>query len=572
VSVVPDVPAIGRAFDYVVPEKLSGLVRVGTRVRVDLHGRRVAGWVTADGVPPSEGVTPRPIAGVTGWGPPADIVDLAGWAAWRWAGPVTAFLRTASPPMAVRSLPPSRSGPHAHAAGGEGSTPADWMAAAVREPGRTVLRLPPAADPFPVVLAAAALGPALVLAPSLEDAALVGLRLRAAGQAAAVVPREWPVAAAGGVTVVGARAGAWAPVPDLAAVVVLDAHAEAYQEERAPTWDAAVVAAERAARASAPCVAVSPCPTLDLLDGARLVVPPKAVDREGWPVVQVADRRGDDPRSGLYSRALVDLLRAGGRVVCVLNRTGRARLLACAACRELARCERCEAAVEQVADDLRCRRCATVRPVVCQSCGSQRLKALRVGVSRVREELEALAGQPVGEVTGQSAEVPDTAIVVGTEAVLHRVPNASAVAFLDFDQELLAARYRAAEDALALLARAAALVGGRAGGGRLLVQTRLPGHEVIVAAVRADPGRLVGAERARRALLGLPPSAAVALVSGPAADAYAAAVPPPVERLGPDASGRWLLRAPDHRTLCDALAATPRPSGRLRVEVDPRRA
>ena len=64
--VVPDVPAIGRAFDYLVPERLSGLVRVGTRVRVDLHGRRVAGWVTADGVPPSEGVTPRPIAGVTG--------------------------------------------------------------------------------------------------------------------------------------------------------------------------------------------------------------------------------------------------------------------------------------------------------------------------------------------------------------------------------------------------------------------------------------------------------------------------------------------------------------------------
>jgi len=32
---------------------------------------------------------------------------------------------------------------------------------------------------------------------------------------------------------------------------------------------------------------------------------------------------------------------------------------------------------------------------------------------------------------------------------------------------------------------------------------------------------------------------------------------------------RWVVRAPDHRMLCDALAAVPRPAGRLRIEVDP---
>jgi primosomal protein N' (replication factor Y) len=40
--------------------------------------------------------------------------------------------------------------------------------------------------------------------------------------------------------------------------------------------------------------------------------------------------------------------------------------------------------------------------------------------------------------------------------------------------------------------------------------------------------------------------------------------------LGP-ADGTWLVRAPDHRTLADALARAPRPPGRLRVEVDPMR-
>ena len=35
--------------------------------------------------------------------------------------------------------------------------------------------------------------------------------------------------------------------------------------------------------------------------------------------------------------------------------------------------------------------------------------------------------------------------------------------------------------------------------------------------------------------------------------------------------GAWRLVAPDDRTLCDALAAVPRPPGRLRLEVDPLR-
>jgi primosomal protein N' (replication factor Y) len=163
-------------------------------------------------------------------------------------------------------------------------------------------------------------------------------------------------------------------------------------------------------------------------------------------------------------------------------------------------------------------------------------------------------------------------VVVGTEAVLHQLEAADIVAFLDLDQELLAPRYRAAEEALALLVRGARLVGGRAGGGRLLVQTRQPHHEVVQAALLADPTRVAGAEAARRSELGYPPAAALAVVSGASAPAWVQAFghPAGLELLGP-ADGRWLVRAADHRTLCDALAAVPRPPGRLRIEVDPLR-
>ena len=89
VRVLPDVPAIDREFDYAVPERLlaaGGEVHVGDLVRIDLHGRRVGGWVTAVGVEPPDGVAVRPLAKVSGRGPSADLLDLAGWAAWRWAG------------------------------------------------------------------------------------------------------------------------------------------------------------------------------------------------------------------------------------------------------------------------------------------------------------------------------------------------------------------------------------------------------------------------------------------------------------------------------------------------------
>ena len=212
---------------------------------------------------------------------------------------------------------------------------------------------------------------------------------------------------------------------------------------------------------------------------------------------------------------------------------------------------------------------------MCLACGAARLKQRRLGVSRAREDLERLAGRPVAEVTGDSSAtdpVPDAPVLVGTEAVLRRVGRAAAVAFLDLDGELLAPRYRAAEEAMALVARAARLLGGKAGGGRLLLQTRLPRHEVVQAALLGDPARVSGAEAERRALLRLPPASAMAHVAGAGAEelALSAAAHAGVEALGP-ADGDWLLRAGDHRSLCDALAAAPRPPGRLRVAVDPRR-
>ena len=360
----------------------------------------------------------------------------------------------------------------------------------------------------------------------------------------------------------------WAPCPGLAAVLVIDGHDEALAQEQAPTWHATTVAAERARRAGVPCVVVSACPTLELLAAGPVRTVDRRTERQGWAAVEVIDRRADDPRQGLYSERLVALLRAERRVVCVLNRTGRARLLVCGSCGEVARCERCGAALisqpgPDAARSLLCPQCGLTRPQVCAACGSTRLGLHRIGVTRAREELEVLAGRRTCEVTAASSGLPDADVLVGTEAVLRRLSpqdGFGAVAFIDFDQELLAARVRAGEEALALLAQASRLAGGRRG--RVLVQTRIPDHPAIRAAVLADPGVLAGPELELRQSLRLPPVTAVALVSGPAAPGYVEALRAvPLEVIGPDGD-RWLVKADDAAALADGLAAVPRPAGR----------
>ena len=570
--VLSDVAGLEKEFDYLVPAELAATVEVGAQVRIDLSGRRVGGWIVALDVDPQPGLPLRTLAKLRGWGPEPDLVDLAEWATWRWAGRRSAFLAAASPPGAVTALPPPARRPPAPPSNG----PAGFGQAHDLPIDRpTLWRLAPALDATPVVAELAQLGPTLAIVPTIERAGVLAGRLRRAGGDVALMPTGWSQARAGAGVVVGTRRTAWAPCPGLAAVVVVDGHDEALGQEQAPTWHAFIVAAERARRAGVPCVVLSPCPTVELTAACHVRIPDRAVERAGWAPLEVVDRRHDDPRLGLYSERLVALLRTEATVVCVLNRTGRARLLACAACSDLARCERCEAALVQRAGgevpwQLSCPRCGLDRPQVCATCGSTALRYLRVGVSWAREELEALAGRAVGEVTGQTTDLPAADVLVGTEAVLRRVNHTDAVAFLEFDQELLAPRIRAPAEALSLLAAASRLVGGRKG--RVLVQTRAPEHPAIRAALLADADVLNGPDLEIRTSLELPPVTAVALVSGPAAGAYVeglAALPGgPLRSLGPDGD-QWLVKAPDAGVLADGLAAVPRPAGRLRIAVDP---
>lgn len=554
---LPDEPAIDRIFDYLVPDGVD--VEVGDVVRIDLGPRRVGGWVIEVDASATDGVAARPVAKLSGRGPSADLIELADWAATRWVGRTAQFLRTADAPRRVAQIPSPR----------RTITPPD--------PGgddrSAVVRIPPATPRIGEVLAAAALGPTLVVVPAQREVEVLAARLRRDGLTVARWPEQWAAAAGGVDVVVGTRAAAWARVAELAAIVVVDEHDEALRSERQPTWNARDLLARRARRAGIPIRLTSAAPSLEALAQFPVIAPGRLDERAGWPTVEIIDRRADAPGPGsLYSERLVEIVRSDARVICVLNRKGRAGLLRCRSCHTTATCERCGAAVEQPDDELSCRRCGQRRPTICLSCGATGMVRLRPGVSRVAAELGALARTEVAEVTGDGdgdGPPDDARIVVGTEAVLHRVRAADVVVLLDADQELLAPRFRAAEQAMWLLTRAARLVGARGRGGRIVVQTRVPDHEVLDAAVHADPARLVPAERARRELLRLPPAVGAATVSGPGAEAYLSDVPLGLDVVGPAADGSYLVRADDPLLLGQELSRLPRPDERVRVEADP---
>lgn len=560
--VVVDVTGVDKTFDYLVPDDIADQVSVGTRVRVPLHRREVSGWVLAVmSATHSEVDVQRllPIARVTSLGPSAEIVALIEWAAHRYVSRLRPFFVSASPTKRVPRLVEPR-----HAAR-ESRWPTDAKIVEFVARGGGLMHSGLNESPTDVVQAMSQRGTVVVVAPTISRARAIAAESRRRGLTTALYPEQWASAASGVDIVVGARSCVWASVPNLGGIVVVDEHDDTLQEERAPTWHAREIATQRALQASVPCVLFSPVPTI----AARVWAADVGEQRSGlrdWPDVEIVDRASDErQRSSLVTSRLIEVLRNHAlRVVCVLNVKGRARTLACDACRAVARCETCGAAVTQPDEEhLRCLRCSAQRPIVCLSCGSQRMRSIRVGVSRLRDELEKAAGRAVQEVTATTSTIdPRASVYVGTEAVLHRIDHADVVVFLDIDSELLAPRFRASEQALDLIVHGARIAD------LVLIQTAVPDHEVLRGVASGDLSEHVVAETKRRRELRLPPFAALAEVSGAGVDEYGAHLSGMFVQVA-KIDDRLLVRADSWDVLSDALAAVPRGKARVRIAVDP---
>ena len=572
--VVPDVTGVDKIFDYLVPEALAETVRVGVRVRVPLHGRNVAGWVVEIGEP-SAGLEVKKIKSVIkvlGLGATAEIVDLAVWATKRWAGRMRSFISTAAPETLINNVPSPRYMPRA-------VQYASDTFDKVRDFGGGLITVAPLSNLAPFISAVACDGPTIVVMPTQHRVKLLAAALRANNFSVAQWPQDWALAYGGVDVVIGTRSAVWAPVEKFSNIVVVDEHDDLLQEERSPTWHARDVAIERSSRVGARCILLSPIASLSARKWAG---DRRVVDSQGqWPEVLIVDRNNDEQwsRSLISSELIAELRDKSRRVVCVLNSKGRARLTACGSCRNILRCEKCDAALNQTdKTTLDCPRCGESRPVICQVCGSSSCAVLKPGVARLREELEAAANRSVFEVTAATETVNERCnVFVGTEAVLHRVQNADTVVFLDIDSELLAPRYRANEIVATLVVHAARLVGRSTQSPRILLQTHTPDNAFLIGLKIGDLSQYFVSDEARRSLLKFPPFGSIAQVSGKGTKAFLDSLNESLEfsavvqTMNKDTEN-GLIRAENWQQLSDVLLSAKRPAkSRLTFHVDPPR-
>ena len=572
--VVPDVTGVDKIFDYLVPEALAETVRVGVRVRVPLHGRNVAGWVVEIGEP-SAGLEVKKIKSVIkvlGLGATAEIVDLAVWATKRWAGRMRSFISTAAPETLINNVPSARYMPRA-------VQYASDTFDKVRDFGGGLITVAPLSNLAPFISAVACDGPTIVVMPTQHRVKLLAAALRANNFSVAQWPQDWALAYGGVDVVIGTRSAVWAPVEKFSNIVVVDEHDDLLQEERSPTWHARDVAIERSSRVGARCILLSPIASLSARKWAG---DRRVVDSQGqWPEVLIVDRNNDEQwsRSLISSELIAELRDKSRRVVCVLNSKGRARLTACGSCRNILRCEKCDAALNQTdKTTLDCPRCGESRPVICQVCGSSSCAVLKPGVARLREELEAAANRSVFEVTAATETVNERCnVFVGTEAVLHRVQNADTVVFLDIDSELLAPRYRANEIVATLVVHAARLVGRSTQNPRILLQTHTPDNAFLIGLKIGDLSQYFVSDEARRSLLKFPPFGSIAQVSGKGTKAFLDSLNESLEfsavvqTMNKDTEN-GLIRAENWQQWSDVLLSAKRPAkSRLTFHVDPPR-
>lgn len=590
--VVPDVAGLDRSFDYLVPETLTTTARVGAKVRVNLNGRRVGGWIIAILSESSDGsqtspVELKPLLSVQGVGVSADLVGLAEWAANRWCGPTRSVLVSASAPR-VRDLPGRPQHrlwvPAAGTRSPTGSTQSEHPRRDMT-PG-AIPRLVCAAPQDPVIsiaLDAAAEGPVLVLCPTTEMATRGGAWLRRHGAVVAEHPAEWSRAAGGVDVVIGARSAVWSPVPGLRTILVVDEHETSYQEERVPTWDAVDVAVERGVHCGATVILSSSTPSLrrvdELLDGR--ISPAESNDPLNggrWPVCSTVDllsvEQTGHVASSLLSAELLALCRdRSSRTAVILNARDESIGVRCRDCGQRAVCESCAGPVRSAATrGLLCDRCTRTVAALCGACGGTRLAPLRIGVRALAEQLRRATQRQVAVVTGKDTEVPGgTDLVVGTEAALHRVHPLDNVVLADVDGMLQSSKLGARERLWGLIVRALRVVGE---GGRVVVQTRDTHHDLIESVGRTrheGSGAYLDWARTevlRRRALFLPPCvpSAVVRMSAGASDAGLWSLPDGVRRAAVE-DGQ-LLCAPDREALIRAVTVIREIDPRGRVAVD----
>ncbi len=316
---------------------------------------------------------------------------------------------------------------------------------------------------------------------------------------------------------VGARSAVFAPVPNLAAIILDEEHDNSYKHGEGPRYHARDVALKRASLENARVVLVGATPSLETwaaeYGGTRISLPDR-IGAKPLPEVTLVDMRSE-PRVGEsgkvpWSRALDNAVRteldSGNQIILLLNRRGFAHFLQCETCGKVWTCANCSISltVHRTPSRLRCHYCGyeDIVPLTCNECGATTQRARGVGTQLLEQWLAErypaarLARMDADTTTAKWShqKILDAVaegqvdVLFGTQMIAKGLdfPGVTLVGVVDGDTGLHLPDFRAAERTFQLISQVAGRAGRGPRGGRVLVQTHAPKHYALIAAAQHD--------------------------------------------------------------------------------------
>ena len=344
--------------------------------------------------------------------------------------------------------------------------------------------------------------------------------------------------------VAGTRSAVFAPVSDLALVIVDEEQDSSYKQEETPRYHARDVAVMRAKMAGAAVVLGSATPSLESYYNAKkhkysLIELPDRVERRPLPEVEIVDMRQEFQETGqeqVISRKLAEEIRERlekkEQVMVLLNRRGYSPFVLCRSCGKTLQCQNCAVSMTHHKREhkMECHYCGHTAkiPDKCALCGSEYVYFVGTGSEKLEELLHGMFPQArIGRLdrdTVRGREDFEHALnalnegaldmLVGTQMIAkgHDIHGVTLVGVIGADMALGLPDFRAAERTFQLLTQVAGRAGRGNSPGKVILQTYFQDHYAVQFAARHDFAGFYDKELQFRAWMHYPPYSAIANV------------------------------------------------------------
>jgi len=344
--------------------------------------------------------------------------------------------------------------------------------------------------------------------------------------------------------IVGTRSAVFAPVSNVALIIIDEEQDSSYKQEETPRYHARDVAVMRAKFSDAVVVLGSATPSLESYFNAKknryaLVEMPDRVEKRPLPEIELIDMREEFQETGIeqvISRKLIEEIRLRlerkEQAMVLLNRRGYSPVVLCRTCGKKLECSNCAIALTHHKSRRRmeCHYCGFMAPVPkhCASCGSEYVYFLGTGSEKLEELLHGFFPQArmarLDRDTVRSHDdfervlnalnAGELDLLVGTQMIAkgHDIHGVTLVGVVGADMALGLPDFRAAERTFQLLTQ----VAGRAGRGnipgKVVLQSYFPEHYAVQYAAQHDFTGFYEKELRFRSWMHYPPYSSLANV------------------------------------------------------------